>query len=108
MLFIVRLFPFEALQGELAFHEHSSFLTVCLSVCLSVCSIAPKGYLIQKKETAAVLGLENGKTFTAVGGGGEREKSDLVTNVEFHPMLFRQHCSAHYQELETFDKVRRW
>ena len=33
--------------------------------------------------------------------------SDLLSrNVEFHPMLFRQHLQSPYKEAESFDKVR--
>lgn len=29
----------------------------------------------------------------------------LCRNVEFHPLLFRQHEKSHYKEFETFNKA---
>ncbi len=59
-----------------------------------------KGYLIQKKETSPLVKLDNGGVLPI-----QDVHEELVTNIEFHPMLFRQHCSAVYQEIETFNKV---
>ncbi len=59
-----------------------------------------KGYLIQKKETSPLVKLDNVGVLPI-----QDVHEELVTNIEFHPMLFRQHCSAVYQEIETFNKV---
>eukprot|EP00731_Ephydatia_muelleri_P028292 Em0019g1165a len=55
-----------------------------------------KGYVIQKRETAPQLG--------EVVASSE-EMKDVVTNVEFHPMLFRQHEKATFVEYDTFNQA---
>ncbi|CAK1547486.1 unnamed protein product [Leptosia nina] len=49
-----------------------------------------KGYIIQKKEERP----------NPEGGGGDF----LLTNQEFHPLLYSQHKSQPYTEYETFDR----
>lgn len=50
-----------------------------------------QGYIIQKKEVRP--------------NPQENETNFLLTNVEFHPMLFAQHRESPHTEFDSFDRA---
>ncbi|XP_019850525.1 PREDICTED: nuclear export mediator factor Nemf-like [Amphimedon queenslandica] len=60
-------------------------------------SMPSKGYLIQKKDVAPTVGVATSDTPTT--------STEVTTNIEFHPLLYRQHLSSCYKEVETFDRA---
>ncbi|CAI8001853.1 Nuclear export mediator factor Nemf [Geodia barretti] len=57
-----------------------------------------KGIVIQRREDRPQVAGQQ-------PGGAEEEGEPLMTNVEFHPMLFRQHATCPYKEFPTLSKA---
>ncbi|XP_064403966.1 ribosome quality control complex subunit NEMF-like isoform X2 [Halichondria panicea] len=55
-----------------------------------------KGYLVQKRELLPQV--DSAPPITS-------DEDHLLTNIEFHPLLFRQHESLPHKELDTFDRA---